>query len=433
MTEQTPGHSGSEMMEYARRLFPICRSLTGDGVRETLRIIKEICGDLEVYEVPTGTKVFDWEIPEEWNIRDAYIIDPDGKKIADFKENNLHVMGYSEPVDKTLSLDELKEHLYTQVDLPDAVPYVTSYYKKRWGFCISENTRASLKEGVYRVFIDSDFKQGHLTYGELLISGKSKKEILISTYVCHPSMANNEVSGPVLAAFLGNCIRSLHNRRYSYRIVFLPETIGAITYLSKNFEYMKENTIAGFVLSCVGDNRAYSHIQSPYGDTLADKVLRNVLSFIDHGHMVYSFLERGSDERQYCAPNINLPVCCFCRSKFGEYPEYHTDQDNLELISEEGFEGAFNVMRDCIEALEHNNYYKVTCFCEPQLGKRGLYPTLSKKGSATAVKAMTDFIAYADGTNDLIDISNIINVPVAELIPIIKTLKTAGLISPQVR
>lgn len=433
MTEQTAGHSGSEMMEYARRLFPICRSITGNGVRETLRIIKEICNDLEVHEIPSGTKVFDWEVPEEWNIRDAYIIDPDGNKIIDFKTNNLHVMGYSEPVDKTLSLDELKEHLYTQVDLPDAVPYVTSYYKKRWGFCMSENMRAALKDGYYKVFIDSDFKQGNLTYGELLISGKSKKEILISTYVCHPSMANNEVSGPVLAAFLGNCIRSLHNRRYSYRIVFLPETIGAITYLSKNFEYMKENTIAGFVLSCVGDNRAYSHIQSPYGDTLADKILSNVLSFIDHGHMVYSFLERGSDERQYCAPNINLPVCCFCRSKFGEYPEYHTDQDNLEFISKEGFEGSLSVMTQCIEALEYNKFYKVTCMCEPQLGKRGLYPTLSKKGSATAVKAMTDLIAYADGTNDLIDISNIINVPVAELIPIIKTLKTAGLISPQVR
>lgn len=351
-----------------------------------------------------------------------------GETIVDFDMCNLHILGYSLPVDKYVSLDELKKVIYTQPDQPDAIPYVTSYYKERYGFCMTEKQKQSLREDTYHIWIDSELKDGHLTYGEIILPGESKAEVLLSTYVCHPSMANNELSGPSVAIYLAKWLKSLPHRRYTYRIIFIPETIGSITYLSKNLEQMKENTVAGFNISCVGDDRTYSYIASRYGNTLADRVAKNVLHFHYPEYKTYSFLQRGSDERQYNAPGVDLPVCAICRSKYGEYPEYHTSKDDLGLISPAGLAGAFSVYQQCIMALEYNRNYKIQCLCEPQLGKRGLYPTISQKGSYDAVKAMTDFIAYADGTNDLIAISDRIGVPVKDLILVVKKMLGADLI-----
>ena len=395
------------MYELAERLFPICRSITGDGVRQTLEILKEEYEDLQVYEVPSGTQVFDWTVPKEWNIRDAYIEDSQGKRIIDFKESNLYVMGYSLPMDRMMSLEELKQMIFTQPEQPDVIPYVTSYYQERSGFCMSENQKNALREDTYHCVIDSDLKEGSLTYGEIILKGDTEEEVLLSTYICHPSMANNEVSGPVVTIELVKWLASLKQRRYTYRILFIPETIGSITYLSRNLETMKKNTTAGFVLSCLGDDRTYSIVETKYGGTLTDRLLKNILQFHFPDYICYDFLHRGSDERQYNAPGVDLPVCGVCRSKYEEYPEYHTSADDLSLISEEGLQGSAALMKKCIMALEYNYFYKLSCCCEPQLGKRGLYPTLSQK--------------------DLIEISNRIRTPIDLLIPLIDKLLENGL------
>lgn len=417
-----------EMYELAKKLFPICRSITGEGVRQTLKILQDEIPEMNIIEVPTGTKVFDWTIPKEWVIREAYIENSKGEKIIDFKVNNLYVMGYSIAVDRYVSLEELKKYIYVEENDKEAIPYVTSYYKERYGFCMSMEQRDSLNEDIYHMYIDSELKNGSLTYGEVILSGKTEKEIFLSTYVCHPSMANNELSGPCVVTELCKMLRNMNNREYTYRIVFIPETIGAITYISKNMNNMKKNIIAGFNVSCVGDDRTYSYVESRYANTLADKVAVNVLKFHYPQFRKYTFLDRGSDERQYNAPGVDLPVCAICRSKYGEYAEYHTSKDDLNLISKEGLNGAFEVYKQCILALENNAYYRINVLCEPQLGKRNLYPTISKKGGYDKIRAMTNFIAYADGTNDLIDISNIIGVPVKELIPIVKVLRECGLL-----
>lgn len=418
------------MYALAEKLFPICRSITGDGVRETLQILKSEIEDLRIMEVPSGTEVFDWTVPKEWRIRDAFIENSKGEKVVDFRENNLHVMGYSIPVDRVVGLSELKQYIYVEDSDEEAIPYVTSYYKERYGFCMSKAQRDALPEDSYHMVIDSELFDGSLTYGEVILPGQTDEEIFLSTYICHPSMANNELSGPCVAAKLYQMLKNRKERKYTYRIVFIPETIGSITYLSRNLETMKSRVVAGFNISCVGDDRTYSYIASRYGDTLADKVAKNVLRFHYPEYISYSYLERGSDERQYNAPGVDLPVCAICRSKYGEYPEYHTSKDNLSLITEEGLYGAYEVYEQCIEALERNAYYQIQCICEPQLGKRGLYPTVSKKGSYDEIRAMTNFIAYADGTNDLIDISNRIGVPVKVLLPILDQLLEAELIQP---
>ncbi|MCL2202491.1 MAG: DUF4910 domain-containing protein [Defluviitaleaceae bacterium] len=416
-----PTNTGISIHMLAVRLFPICRSLTGNGVRKTLNVLQEIVPQMQINEVPSGTQVFDWTVPNEWNIKDAYIKDENGSTILSFAHNNLHVVGYSAPIDKMVTRNELMEMVYTQPDQPDVIPYVTSYYKERSGFCMTEHQRETLNGARYHVYIDSELKKGSLTYGEIVIPGESEQEILLSSYICHPSMANNELSGPCVAIHLAKWLLE-QPRRYSYRIIFIPETIGPITYLSRNLEAMKKRVIAGFNLTCVGDNHAYSYIASRYGDTLADRVAKNILRFHAPGYRSYSYLQRGSDERQYNAPGVDLPVCVICRSKFGEFPEYHTSDDNLEFISPEGLGGAFDVYQRCIIALENNYKYRIKCLGEPQLGKRGLYPTVSQKGQYDEVKSMMDFIAYADGLNDLISISNIINVSINDLIPIIKKL-----------
>lgn len=407
--------TGNKMYTLIKELFPICRSITGEGTRKTLNRLQREIPEIKMFEVESGCKVFDWTVPKEWRIEDAFIEDDKGHKIIDFRENNLHVMGYSTPVDCIISLEELDKHIYSLIEQPDWIPYVTSYYKERWGFCMSHNQRQSLKPGDYHVVIKSELFNGSLTYGELLVPGKSEKEIFLSTYVCHPSMANNELSGPVVQLELAKWLLAEKNRKYSYRLIWVPETIGSISYLSKNIDIMKKNIIAGYNLTCVGDDRAVSYVASRKGNTLADTAAKNILHFMAPEYKYYNFLHRGSDERQYNAPGVDLPVCSICCSKYHEYPEYHTSADDLNFISPAGLEKAFNIYKAIIEALEHNAKYKVNCLCEPQLGTRGLYPTESFNRSSMIVQDMMNFIAYADGTLDLFDISKIIDVPVNKL------------------
>lgn len=424
--------SGQDIYHLCAEMFPICRSITGNGVRKTLSILRAIVPELVLHEVPSGTKVFDWTVPKEWNIHEAWIKDSTGKKIVDFAESNLRVVGYSSPVDKKVRLEELKPLIFTQPEQPDVIPYVTSYYKERYGFCMSQNEKDRLLEDTYHIYINSELKQGSLTYGEILIPSTegNKEEIFLSTYICHPSMANNELSGPAVTIYLARWLLAKKVRRYNYRIIFIPETIGSITYLAQgnHLTMMKKYVRAGFNISCVGDDRTYSYVASRNGSTLADRVVKNVLSFAYPEYRAYTFLQRGSDERQYNAPGVDLPVCAVCRSKYGEYPEYHTSKDDMELISPSGLAGAYDVYCQCIEALEHNDRYKTQCLCEPQLGKRGLYPTISQKGHYQEVRKMMDFLAYADGKNDLIEISNIIGMPVKDLILLVEKLEKVALI-----
>lgn len=419
--------SGQEMYKLIEELFPLCRSITGQGTRDTLNILQRELPQMTIHNVPSGTQVFDWTVPKEWVIRDAYIEDLSGNKVIDFKNTNLHVMGYSAPIDKVISKEELLSMVYTLPEQPDWIPYVTSYYKERSGFCMSENQKKSLTEEKYHVVIDSEFIDGNLTYGELIIPGKSKEEVFFSTYVCHPSMANNELSGPAVCTALAKYVQNLDNR-LTYRFIFIPETIGSITYLSKNLDYLQQHVVAGFNVSCVGDDRTYSYIESPYADNLADRVVQNVLSFHYPEYKTYSFMHRGSDERQYCSPLVNLPMCAVCRSKYEEYPEYHTSADDLTVVSPEGLQGAFDMLRKCIDMLEYNQKYVITVPCEPQLGKRGLYPTISKKGGYDEVRPLRNFIGYADGKHDLVDLSNRIHADIDVLKPIIEKCLSQGIV-----
>lgn len=429
MEQQSMCAEGKYMYNLAADLFPICRSIMGEGTRKTLYRLQQELPQLKLYQVPSGTRVFDWTIPKEWNIEDAYIEDGNGNKIIDFKKNNLHVVGYSSPIDKIITFEDLQSHLYSLPEQPDWIPYVTSYYKEHWGFCMSHSQRKNLPLGNYHVVIKSKLEDGYLTYGELLIPGKSKKEIFLSSYICHPSMANNELSGPVLLVKLAQWLLEKKDRYYSYRLILVPETIGSITYLSLNLPYMKENIIAGYNITCVGDDKQVSYVPTRNGNTLSDRAALNILNNYVPNFISYTFLQRGSDERQYNAPGIDLPVCTICRSKYHEYPEYHTSADNMSFISVEGLQGSFDLYTKIISAIEENRLYNYNCLCEPQLGKRGLYPTESFKGSTNMVKGMMDFLAYTDGTHDLIEISDIIQVPIMLLVEIAKKLLKVGLVS----
>lgn len=426
-----------DLYDLAKKIFPIFRSITGKGNRKTLNIFKKYNSIIKIKKVKTGTKVFDWVIPQEWEINDGYIITPENNKICDIKKNNLHVVSYSAKINKFLNYKSLVKRIHTQKNQVNAIPYVTSYYKKTWGFCMSEKQKQKLKKnGKYKVYIDSKHFNGHLNYGEAFLKGKSKKEILISSYICHPSMANNEVSGPVVANFLLKYLNKQKNRNFSYRFVFLPETIGSITYLSTNLKKLKKNLIAGFNLSCIGDNKNFSYLPSRSGNTPSDIVAIKILKKLYPKYKKYTWYDRGSDERQYCSPGVDLPVATLMRTKFGEYKEYHTSLDRLgNVVTEDGLYGGFKMMKNIINFFETDkNIFqlikipKAVLKCEPFMTKRKLYPTISIKNNPKYIKKLMDILTYSDGNHSLISIAEKCKINYSEVIKLAKILKKEKLI-----
>ena len=416
------------------RLFPICRSITGSGIRKTLKIIQKEFPKLKIKNIKSGTKVFDWNVPPEWNVTDAYITDKNGLKIIDFKKNNLHLFGYSTPLKKTLTKKNLFKNLYFLKNQPNAIPYITSYYKKRWGFCVSYNEFKRLDKKYYlkdkfRVVINTRFeKNGNLNYGELILNGRSKQEILISTYICHPSMANNELSGPIVSMALINHFKKKRLNK-TLRFIFIPETIGSISYLSMNLNYLKKNIIGGYNLSCIGDDRLHSCIFSKYKNSPSDEALIEAYKKLKiNNYKVYSFLKRGSDERQYNSPGVDLRISSIFRTKYGEYPEYHTSLDNFNLVTLRGVTGGFNVAKTAIEIMLKSIYPKNKIICEPQMGKRGLYPTLSTKNENKLTRNYMNFLQYADGYNSLKKISYLIKLDLISVKKINVILQKSGLV-----
>ena len=417
-----------------KKIFPIYRSLTGIGVRKTLNIIKKEFSNLKIRKVKSGTKVFDWKIPPEWNIKDAYIIDKNNKKIVDFKKNNLHLIGYSEPINKSLSKKNLLKRLHSLPNQPKAIPYITSYYRKYWGFCISHEEKLKFlkkynNNDKFKIIINSNFNSnGNLNYGELTLKGKSKQEILISTYICHPSMANNELSGPIVSMSLIDYFRKKKLNK-TLKFIFIPETIGSITYLYKNLKKLKSNVIGGYNLSCIGDERNHSCMLSKYGNTNSDSSLISAYKNLKIKYKIYSFLERGSDERQYNSPGIDLPIASIFRSKYRTYPEYHTSLDNFELVTKKGLQGGFNVAKEAISILDQKIIPINRILCEPQMGKRGMYPKLSTKKKKVNSKNYMSFLQYSDGKNDLNEISKLLRLNKNETLKLFKNLKDKNLIT----
>lgn len=420
----------SALESYFDRLWPICRSITGNGLRESFEILKELM-PLELTEVPTGTQVFDWTIPKEWNITDAYIITPAGKKLCDFKVNNLHIVNYSVPVNRDISLDELKEHLHYIKELPEAIPYITSYYKETWGFCMSYFDFENLEEGIYKVFIDSTLESGSLTYGHLLLPGETEDEVMFSSYLCHPSMANNELSGPLTLAFLYKQIEAVKNRRFTYRFILAPETVGVIACLAAHGEMMRKNMKAGYVLTCCGNEAPFVYKRSKQANSLADRVAEHVLKHQDIPFNVIDFSVGGSDERQYCSPGFNLPVGSMTRSMYQRYLQYHTSLDDKSFISFEAMEKSIAVYFKFVLAIElNNNYYNKIQFCEPQLGKRGLYPSSASPldDRREQVHRMMHLLTYSDGKTSLLEIAEKRQEPVFLYQAIIKDCIEAGVL-----
>jgi len=423
------------MYELAKKLYPIHRSITGDGVRQSLEIIKaEI--PIELKEVPCGEKVFDWEIPPEWNIKDAYVLDlSSGKKVINFKEHNLHIVGYSIPINKECSYEELLPHLHYIKDQPQAIPFVFSYYEEQWGFCLSYESFIKLDKNTnYKVIIDSDLNpKGSLTYAELILPGESDKELFFSSYICHPQMCNNELSGPVVLTELVKYVQDKKDRRFTYRFVIIPETIGSITYLSQNLKHLKEKVFGGYILTCVGDERAYSYIPSRLGNNISDRVAKYALSNFTDGFIEYSWLDRGSDERQYCAPGVDLPVCSITRSKYLAYSEYHTSLDNFDVVTKKGLEQSFSLYSKIIDIFEKNTKLKINVLGEPQLGKRGLYHNLPKKDKSLnkRSKDLKNFISYCDGNHTILDISEKIEVEFEECVLLSNILKDNNLLKEE--
>ena len=415
-------------------LFPICRSLTGKGIKKTLKIIKKEFPKLEILKIKSGTKVFDWKVPSEWNVKDAYILDKNGNKIINFKNNNLHLVGYSTPVNKFISKKKLFNNIHSLPKQPKAIPYITSYYQKYWGFCASHNQLSKINkeydnQDKFKVVIDSNLNSnGYLNYGELVLKGKSKQEILISTYICHPSMANNELSGPIVAMSLINHFKKIKNLEKTIRFIFIPETIGSIVYINKNLTYLKKNIIGGFNLTCIGDERQHSCMFSKYKNSPSDESLMQAYKKLKLKYKVYSFLERGSDERQYNSPGVDLPISSIFRTKYGQYPEYHTSLDNFNLVTLKGITGGFNVAKTAIEILLKMIIPRNKILCEPQMGKRGLYPTISTKKENEITKNYMSFLQYADGKNSLDKISKILKINNTQTKKIYIKLKSNNLI-----
>ena len=417
------------LIKFCKDLYEVPRSLTGKGVVETLEYIQEII-PLEIKQVKSGTKVFDWTVPPEWNINDAYVIDvKTNKKVIDFKKHNLHVVGYSTPIDTEVDYEELLKHLYYLEDQPNAIPYITSYYSERWGFCLTFNQFKSLnKTTKYKVYIGSDLDpKGNLTYGEYFIKGEVDQEIFFSSYICHPQMVNNELSGPSVLTGIAESLLNKDNY-YSYRFVLIPETIGSIVYLSEKLDVLKKNVIGGYNISCVGDERSWGLVPSRYGNNLSDRIAEHTLKKHYPDFIKYSWLDRGSDERQYCSPGVDLPISSITRTKFGEYPEYHTSLDNFDVVTEKGLNDSLLLYLKCVDIFEKNRFYpKVKVFCEPQLGKRGLYPNISTKESGNIVRNMMNFISYCDGSNSILEISEICGIDFEESFGYFTKMKENGL------
>ena len=415
-------------------LFPICRSITGKGTKKTLLLIKKRIKGFKIHHIRSGTRVFDWKIPFEWNIRSAYIKDKYNNKIVDFKKNSLHVVGYSQPIKKKLNKNEILDKIHTVSKLPGAIPYVTSYYKKYWGFCTSLLDKKKIKRNynekdIFDVYINSNFnKNGNLNFGEIVLKGKSKEEILISTYICHPSMANNELSGPIVSMSLIGYYKQKKLSK-TIRFVFIPETIGSIAYLHKKLEHLQKNVIGGYNLSCIGDERNHSCMFSKYNNSPSDDALREAYRKLKIKYKTYSFLERGSDERQYNSPGIDLGITSIFRTKYGEYPEYHTSDDNFSVVTLKGIKGGFKISKTAIDILLNNHYPKTKIFCEPHMSKRNLYPTLSNNKENKKIQRIMDFIQYCDGSNSIKKISQIIKLSFNNTKKIANLLKNKNIIT----
>lgn len=420
---------GTEILALAARIFPICRSITGDGVRQTLREVAAHI-DLELHEVATGTPVLDWTIPREWNIRDAWIKNERGEKVVDFQRSNLHVMSYSVPVQRRMSLAELKPHIYTLPDQPDLVPYRTSYYAENWAFCMSHRAFEALRDETYEVSIDSSLTDGHLTYGEYFHKGETDDEFLLSAHVCHPSLANDNCSGIALLTHLAKRISGLRTR-YSYRFLFAPGTIGAITWLARN-EDRVVRIKHGLVVSMVGDRGGPTYKKSRRGNAYIDRAMIHALNHSGLSSTIEDFYPYGYDERQYCSPGFDLPVGLFSRSKFGVIPEYHTSADNLGFIRPDALGESYRLINETIGAIEANGTYQNTSpKGEPQLGKRGLYGAIGgDKDAAAANMAMLWILNQSDGTNSLLDIAERAKLPFAVVQRTAKLLGDHGLLKP---
>ncbi len=418
---------GRDMYDLIVRLFPICRSITGNGVRETLSIVNEFI-PLEVHEVPTGTRVFDWEVPKEWNIREAYIKDPKGRRIVDFDNNNLHVVNYSMPVHKKVDLRELKTHLHTLPEHPDWIPYRTSYYNETWGFCIPHTLLEQLEDGMYEVFIDASLSKGSLTYGEYVLPGESGEEVLLSTHVCHPSLANDNLSGIAMLTFLARRLADLP-RKYTYRFLFIPGTIGSITWLAQN-EASIRHVKQGLVVACVGDSGGPTYKYSRQGDAEVDLAARHVLKHCGRRASLLDFSPYGYDERQYCSPGVNIPVGLFERSKYAEFPEYHTSADNLDFVTAEDLDESFHMILRIVNILENNRkYINQSPMCEPQLGRRGLYDTIGgDKDRARKQMALLWVLNQSDGDHTLLDIAERAGIDFDVVLNAARLLEEAGLV-----
>ncbi|MFC8877953.1 DUF4910 domain-containing protein [Streptomyces ardesiacus] len=419
--------SGEEMYALVERMYPLCRSITGDGVRATLRIVDEYI-PLHVHEVPTGTQVLDWTVPKEWNVRDAYVADTAGRRVVDFAASSLHVLGYSVPVSATMSLAELREHLHTLPEQPSLVPYRTSYYEERWGFCLAQRTLDAMAEGDYEVRIDSTLADGHLTYAEHVVPGRVPDEVLVSCHVCHPSLANDNLAGIAVAVFLARALAE-QNPYYTYRFVFAPGTIGAITWLARNRERV-ERVKHGLVLACAGDPGDLTYKQSRRGDAEIDRVLRHVLDASGRPHRITEFTPYGYDERQYCSPGFDLGVGSLTRTPYAGYPEYHTSADDLDFVSPAAMADTLAVCREAFSLLDRNRrYVNLSPYGEPQLGRRGLYGSLGGRSDAKeAQMAMLWVLSLSDGTHALLDVAERSGLPFDTVVAAADALHGAGLI-----
>ncbi len=420
----------NKFYKLIKKLFPLNRSLAGPANLKTLHELKKINKNLKIKSFRSGSKVFDWVVPHEWSVKEAWI-KVKGKKIIDFKKNNLHLLNFSSSVKKKLSFKELDKHLYSIPNQPNLIPYVTSYYEKNWGFCIQHDKRKKLsKKQIYEVHIDAEHKKGRMSYGEILVKGNSKKEILLSTYICHPSMANNELSGPTIQIYLSKFIESLKNRKYSYRLIFIPETIGSISYIKNNLIKLKKNVICGFNLTCLGDNRKFSYLPSRKENSFSDHVIINLLKKKKINYKSYTWLDRGSDERQFCSPGVDLPIASVMRSKFMEYPEYHTSADILgKVVTNEGLNKSFLFYKDLIKHVEANYFLKSKFKCEVFLSKRSLYPSkIEKYKNYKDLSNLTNLLSYCDGLTSIYQIMNKCNLKMKKIKEIEKKLYRFNLI-----